>query len=120
MSQSETQIFDKNHLSVSIGIDDCTVLHEIYREYLKRLDIFIDKLDSNDLGEDDLYMEVHTMKASSSSVGAQHLALLIESVEDRLMAERGQGNHQTTLQNLRITAIQTRDLMRIDVVGFDE
>lgn len=120
MSQSEIQLFDKNHLATSIGIDDSKLLHEIYREYLKRLEIFIKKLDLNDLGDDDLYMEVHTMKASSSSVGAQHLALLIESVEGGLLAKPGQGNDRTNLQNLRITAIQTRDLMRIDVAGLDE
>lgn len=120
MNQSEAYVFNRNHLPVSLGVDDYKILQEIYKEYVKRLDVFIEKLDFNDLGDDELYMEVHTMKASSSSVGAQYLTTLIESIESELLAKRRPESDQNNLKGLRIAAIQTRDLIRAHADGLGE
>lgn len=77
----EPVVFNRDHLSSSIGIEDPAVLAMIYQEYLDRLEEFLAILESGLSDTDVLARELHTMLSSSRSVGALELGELIRSGE---------------------------------------
>lgn len=86
MSDNARVMLDKDFLSLSMGISERPILHEIFSEYLANLQEVILVLGEEKVEPDRLYMYVHRLKSSSAAVGAVWLTEKFAEMEAQIHA----------------------------------
>lgn len=99
-------LFNNETLTVATGIHDAGVLQEIYDEYLQSLRQLLDALDTGEMNQHNLRMEVHKLKSSSASVGATALSEILILLEHDLVAGK---NCADQIRQARVIGQQTLD-----------
>jgi hypothetical protein len=74
MLDKAVTILNKDFLSLSMGISERNILHEIFTEYMVNLKEVILVLGEENIHPDRLYVYAHKMKSSSAAVGAMWLS----------------------------------------------
>jgi flagellar biosynthesis regulator FlbT len=86
MSSQNRVIFQKDFLSMTMGIRQVDLLREIFGEYRENLCNLLQELRNGKLVADKLHTEIHKLKSSSASVGALCLSDKLVEMERQILA----------------------------------
>jgi HPt (histidine-containing phosphotransfer) domain-containing protein len=108
MSEALSVVFNKDFLPMTMGINDAALLAEIYHEYAASLRELMRMFAQDNPDSEKLFIEVHKLKSSSASVGAQYLAEKLAGMESTLLSD---GDHLPLLTQLDMACRQTLDVV---------